>query len=378
MGSHKDARRSSNGSSCAYVAFQEMNHWANSVHILAMCDALTTSGVHTELLMYPPASEETPGAGELQQRYGLNNTPQISWIPHDANRGVRCLRVVVESSRASRRCAYAYSRSALPALGALLGGAHHVFLEFHMPDQSRSNRLAFSLVRHSRRLHIVCISRRLAGMIARQYGLDEATLIVEHTGHSFPIRDDYRVESGAGRRLCAMYVGLLAPGRGLDTILELAERHPKVDFRVVGPGQAPPGPRPDNVVVQAPVPHAEVRELLAQADILLMPYARNAMLPDGHGGTAEYCSPLKMFEYLSAGRSIIASDLPSIAEILVDEENCLLVDPDSVEQWSTALGRLEHDAGLRVRLARGAVETAGRHTIVGRVGRMLQQVGTAG
>src|SRR5450759_4140196 len=99
--------RSSGGSSCAFVAFEPMKDWAHTVHILAMYDALTTSGVDTELFMYPDGTE-TPSAAELRQRYGLVNTPQISWIPLDANRWVARLRLIVESSRASRQCAFAY------------------------------------------------------------------------------------------------------------------------------------------------------------------------------------------------------------------------------------------------------------------------------
>ena len=377
MGSDTDApTRSRDGFSCAYLAFQPIrNDRAHIVHILRMCDALTTSGIDTQLLAYSNDGD-TPSAAELRRRYGLNSVPQILWIPHDANRWVARLRVMVESFRAGRRCAYAYTRAALPALCALLGGAHHVFLEFHMPVKARNERVAFSLARHSRRLHIVCISRRLADMIARQYRLEESALIVEHTGHSFPIRDDYHVDSGAGRRLRATYVGTFAPGRGLETIYDLAERHPNVDFIVVG-GQAPPVQRAANVTVRPRVSHAEVPELLSQADVLLMPYTRDAMLPGGHGGTAEYCSPLKMFEYLSAGRSIIASNLPSIAEVLVHESNCLLVDPDSLQEWSAALERLEHDAGLRAHLAHGAAETAAEHTILGRVHRILAREGAS-
>ena len=86
------------------------------------------------------------------------------------------------------------------------------------------------------------------------------------------------------------------------------------------------------------------------------------MLPDGGGGTAEYCSPLKMIEYLSAGRSIIASNLPSIAEIMVDESNCLLVEPESVDEWCAAVARLASDAALaRASRARCSRDRRGAH-----------------
>ncbi len=55
-------------------------------------------------------------------------------------------------------------------------------------------------------------------------------------------------------------------------------------------------------------------------DILLMPFPFNQHY-------AYYMSPLKMFEYMAAHRPIIASDLPSIHEIL-NEKNCLFCRSD--------------------------------------------------
>jgi glycosyltransferase involved in cell wall biosynthesis len=368
--------RSNGGTTCAFVAFEPMKDSAHTVYILETCDALVTYGLDTELLMYPPDGVETPTAADLREHYGLSNTLRISWIPRDANRWVERLRLIVESFRASRSCAYAYTTRPLAALGALIGGARDVILEFHIVVKPRHDQLAFGLIRRSKRLRVVCVSRRLAELIAVQSGFDESAIIVEHNGATFPICHDYSVDSAEGRRLCAMYVGTFAPGRGLETIFDLAERDPDVDFVVVG-GEAPPRRLPSNVTVRGRVAHADVPGLQSQADILLMPYTKDAELPDGKGGTAEYCSPLKMIEYLSAGRSIIASDLPSISEIMVNESNSLLVDPESVDEWFAAVQRLKHDAGLRAHLARGAAETAEQHTALGRISRILEHAGAA-
>lgn len=355
--------------SCAFVAFETMKDWAHTVHVLTMWDALETSGVRTELFMYPENGVIVPGE-ELQRHYLLGHVPHVAWVPFDENRGVRVLRVLARSWRAARKCSFAYTTRALPALGALLGGAPRVFLEFHMPLGTKSGKLAFALARRSERLQIVCISRRLAEIVGAAYGLDPAGFIVEHSGHSFSVRDDY-TPGAAGRRLRAVYVGTFAAGRGLETVVAVAVRHPGTDFVLVGPGDPPPGTMPSNVELRPAVAHAEVPELLAGADMLLMPYTRDTMLPDGNGGTAEYCSPLKMVEYLSAGRAIVSSNLPSISEVMVDEDNCLLADPDSVDEWSTAIGRLERDPELRTRLAHGASETARHHTNLERVRRIF-------
>lgn len=365
--------RSSCGPSCAFVQFGELIDLdAHTIHILAMCDALTTAGLDTELFVHPPLGAEIPSDDELRERYGLDNAPRVSWIPENPNRWLARVRVIAESFRAGSHNTHAYTTRALPALGALLGGSRHVFFEIHQPIPSRHDRVALRIARYSRRLHVVCISGRLAEIIARQYGLERSALIVEHSGHSFPIRDDYRADPADGRRLRAMYVGSFIPGKGIKTVLDLAQRHPAVDFVVVG-GQAPEAHLPDNVSVHAPVPHADVPELLSQADVLLMPMTTYA---GGDGQSPEeFYSPLKMVEYLSAGRSIIASNLPSIAEVLVHDSNCLLADPDSIQEWSEAMGRLENDAELRTRLAHAAAEAGQQHTVLGRVQRILAQAG---
>lgn len=46
-------------------------------------------------------------------------------------------------------------------------------------------------------------------------------------------------------------------------------------------------------------------------------------------------SPMKVFEYMASNRPIIATDLPTIMEILIDQETAILVSPDD----SRALAR---------------------------------------
>jgi glycosyltransferase involved in cell wall biosynthesis len=60
---------------------------------------------------------------------------------------------------------------------------------------------------------------------------------------------------------------------------------------------------------------------------------------------------LKLFEYMASGRPIVASDLPSIREVLTHERNALLADPGDPAAFVAAVTRLQREPELAGRLA---------------------------
>jgi glycosyltransferase involved in cell wall biosynthesis len=103
------------------------------------------------------------------------------------------------------------------------------------------------------------------------------------------------------------------------------------------------------------VGHDEVPAHLAACDILVSPH-----LPF-EDGTATFFSPTKLFEYMAAGRAIVASRLGQIAEVITDGENGLLHAPGDAAEFQAAVLRLAGDPSLRLRLGgearRGAEAT---------------------
>lgn len=127
-----------------------------------------------------------------------------------------------------------------------------------------------------------------------------------------------------------LYAGHLYESRGIEDIYTCAQALPDCLFVLVGGFPDDLAERRAeverlglrNVRLTGFVPNALVPRYLRAADVLLMPYNR-------HVSTAEWMSPLKLFEYMAAGRPIVASDLPAVRTVLQDGENALLVEPDS-------------------------------------------------
>lgn len=150
-------------------------------------------------------------------------------------------------------------------------------------------------------------------------------------------------------------------GRGLDTVVSaiprVVERYPNVLFLFVG------GPLEQAKPLMARLkasrvpedsyrfvdrrPYTELHQWLAASDILLHPIPRHEIY-------SRITSPLKVFEYMTASRPIIVSDLPSTRELLSDGDSALMVPPGDPFALVAAIERLLCDTALAVKLARGA------------------------
>lgn len=104
------------------------------------------------------------------------------------------------------------------------------------------------------------------------------------------------------------------------------------------------------VVFTGAVPHADLPQCLAAADIGVAPFD-----PGRHGPLqlGFYWSPLKIFEYMASGLPVVAPRLPRIAELVEDGREGLLYDPTDPRRLDDALVQLT-DAALRRRLGDAA------------------------
>jgi glycosyltransferase involved in cell wall biosynthesis len=102
-------------------------------------------------------------------------------------------------------------------------------------------------------------------------------------------------------------------------------------------------------------PYGEIPLWLRAADVLVLPNS-------GKEDISKYwTSPMKMFEYMASGTPIVASDLPSIGEIL-DETNAVLVAPDDQEALAEGIRRVLGDTNLARALAQKTLEDVRRYS----------------
>jgi len=188
------------------------------------------------------------------------------------------------------------------------------------------------------------------------------------------------------------FTGHIYPGRGADLLFELAKQMPQVKFLWVG--GVPElvdfwlarlhEAHVTNVTMTGFVQHERIPLYQAAADILLMPYSRSVSASSGQD-IAEVINPMKMFEYMAAGRAIVSADLPSIREVLNDE-NAVFCPPtggrvggdlppyrghDVIGEWKSAIQALLNDETRRLALGAQAQKDVEKFTWVKREERVI-------
>jgi glycosyltransferase involved in cell wall biosynthesis len=223
------------------------------------------------------------------------------------------------------------------------------------------------------------VNRRLAERIARRvFNLADVVIAV-----SAPVAEyvrQFRVESGSvhiipngvnldrfgaaslehkefRKPLTIGFVGSLKPWHGLPVLVQsFAEFHRRFgNSRLVVVGDGPERSASEAAVAHAgltscadflgAVASQDVPTKLSAIDIAVAPYPAT---------TNFYFSPLKVIEYMAAGRAIVASRIGQIEQMIEDGSTGLLVPPGDAVAFAEAFERLARDPQLRSRLGQAA------------------------
>jgi glycosyltransferase involved in cell wall biosynthesis len=149
--------------------------------------------------------------------------------------------------------------------------------------------------------------------------------------------------------ILALFVGSFAPYQGIDLLFEAMAiahaAHPEVRFVVIGGSDAELDERrrwlesrglAGAVVLMGKVHPDTLPACLAAADILLSPRLAGDNVP------------LKLFDYLRAGRAIVATDITA-NRALLDEGKAVLTEPTPA-RFAGGIVRLAQNPKLRARL----------------------------
>lgn len=160
-----------------------------------------------------------------------------------------------------------------------------------------------------------------------------------------------------------LYLGSLHPWKGIETLIQ-AMRFvtPPARLHIVGGGEdriaqlrnlAETEGVADRVTLVGPVTPDRRFEVIHRADICLLPLTKT-------GIGSRHTSPIKLFEYMAAGKAIVVSDLPSTRAVVEPGRHVIMAEVDNPLSFAEAINTLLTDPALRDALGRNARNHVGQ------------------
>jgi glycosyltransferase involved in cell wall biosynthesis len=338
---------------------------AHGIQIMEMCESFAEIGLSVELIVptrHTPITDDPFDYYKINKNFSIRKSfciDAVSWGPF----GFRIEAVTFMLSAVLHvlgKKGIIYTRDELIAFVLKMFGKNVVW-EAHMGQE---NFFARSIVKW--RIPLIVITQGLKDLYER-YGMPKEMIWVSPDGvdlKDFSIsdtRESARKATGLGLNdKIVLYTGHLYSWKGADALAQSAKFIPE-SIKIVFVGgtendiktfKEKYGSIP-NVLILGKKPHHEMPLYLRAADVLTIPNSAKEDI------SRLYTSPMKLFEYIASGTPVIASDLPSLREILNDT-NAFFFRSDDPEDTAKVIKYVfENNAEAKKRADKALIDSLG-------------------
>ena len=361
---------------------------ASVVQAVCMCDAFASRGIDVELVVPVSKIKNNFSYDYLTNRFGINARMELSFYKKIQffNRlgiigsyfGIKKYLIGRKADIYFTRCPMIFAilvKKKLPVIfeshNSKLHNTIKIFDIYWGKKVVRASQSNYCLV-------YIAISQNLSKFWSNK-GVPTSKILSLHDGFNYQlfksninkIQARFKLNLPKNKKII-MYSGSLYPDREIENIISLAKHFSDIFFLIIG------GPQENanqyqllakeeqviNIQFIGPIRHSQIPLYLYASDVLLALWSNKVP-------TINFCSPLKIFEYMAAGRVIVAHGFPTIREVIRHKQNGLLVEPDNfkdlVEKVKMALSPGNRDMEKQTRL-----EAFSKYTWDKRVNRILE------
>jgi glycosyltransferase involved in cell wall biosynthesis len=343
---------------------------ARGVQVVNMTRALADEGCEVELIQ---TGNDIP---EIYQHYGITPSPQFR--PTSISRTIGLGGLKIQSNKIfnfrlsrhinslknkpdliiSRHLKTAYHLLRHHQDIPLLYDAHEVFCESSTNPKNIAalEKMESYVLDHAS--FVTAISESLREDLKLRYRFETPVQIVR-TATTVPSDMPAKDYNSPGQHI--IYTGSLYEWKGVDDIIEAGKHLDETcHITLIGGNEEQIavlkkrlGSHVDKFSFHAFMPHDRIQHYLGDACI--------ALLPNSPGSVSRWTSPLKLFEYLANGCAIIATDIPTIRELLTEDQACFYSSGDA-QALARCINKLNSNPQFAEKLGRQGHELAQEHS----------------
>jgi len=350
------------------------------VHILGMVDALNRLG--HEVMVVSPPGVQLKRASATSAKHSRWFRRFTCYVPEILFEGLEMLYNLTAYPRIKRAALeqnadVIYERYALFCFaGVAMARCLKIPIILEINDATFLNRVRkLKLNRLARYLErwifrqadaLIAVSHNLKAMLA-QHGVKEDKIWVIPNAvdiHQFcfksdsrPVRKQYHIPDD---KIVVGFIGSMVPWHGIDMLLDslgdMFASNLSIHLLLVGDDRrinlaSHPARLKEHVTFTGRIPHDAIPQYIAAMDIAVLPNSNN------------YGSPMKLFEYMAAGKPVVAPQLGPIEEIITHKVDGYLFEQFNREQMVKFILMLAADKKLRQKIGINAkIKVFGEHT----------------
>lgn len=330
---------------------------ANSIQVMKVCQAYVQVGHEVQLFI---PGHEKYSWDQIGSQYGISEQFPIRWITEKRifHRYDFSIKAVIAAKDWRADFVHTWTPQA-----ALLAGWFNLpyLMELHeLPSGKFGPRLFRLLFNQKAKKRFLVITNALKNLYSSKFNIQQNSgeWVIAPNGvelekyKNLPAPSQLRVKLDLPDKYSAVYTGHFYEGRGMVILEELARAFPDIQFFWVGGRQKELDfwkakireEKLENILLTGFVKNDLIPLYQGAGEILLMPYERFIAGSSG-GNSVDVCSPMKMREYMAAGRAILSSDLPVLHEMLNDK-NAIFCSPDDPQDWVQKMDLLIKNPGM--------------------------------
>lgn len=354
---------------------------ARALQVVNTCYGLAKAGLDTKL--YAGLKKSGP---DILKSYGLSPIPSLNFISAPLLREFRLFGFKLSWEGIFRHNCIAYLKRErekenffiytrhLKLAFSLLNKFPHLPLIYEAHEIfSLEKRSLFSLEDFviSNSQGLVFITHSLRKKVEELFSVKAPSVVIPD-GVNPELIEEAKGKSIEGE---VVYVGQLYPWKGVKNIVRAMGYLPGVKLTIVGGGSDKEREEIERLVAELKLedrvkltgflPYFEALCFMTGAKVLVLPLEDEVI-------ARYFTSPLKLFEYMASGVPIVASDLPTIREILRPEETGILVKPGDERVLAEAVGRLLKDKSLSQTIANKAYHLSREYSWEKRAERIIK------
>jgi len=345
---------------------------AHGVQIMKMCQALTNQGVNLQLVVAKrsnPRFKKTDSFGyyQIEKKFPIKRL----WLIDMVALGLKGLSIIQNTSFAFSAFFYLlfkkadiiYSRDEF-SIFFLSFFRKNLVWEIHAFPNSKLFLYKWIFKRLKK---IVVINKKIKELIVN-IGIEPEKILVAHDGVDL---EQFKIEGTKEEcrqklslpldQKLIVYTGHLFRWKGVYTLAEASRFLDGLVILVGGMGEDKANleefikTKHLNVLIMGHQLPRLVPLYLKAADVLVLPNSAKSKI------SRLYTSPMKMFEYMASGIPIVASDIPSIREVL-NKKNAVLVKPDNSRDLAKNIEKILKNAGFYANISKKAYQDVQKYT----------------